>query len=1041
MGGTEFLLLGPVEVRNDRGPVAIGGTRSRSVLAALLLEADRVVSIDQIVDAAWGDRPPSSARVQAQNRVSALRRILREAQPDRALITTSGSGYVIRIDDDQLDVRRFARGVEAASAMSDREAACRQLAEALSLWRGPALDDLVTPYFQAAAQRWEEQRLRALERRVQLDMELGRHGEVVAELSGLVTAHPYRERFHALLMLALYQAGRQAEALDTYRRAREILSDQLGLEPGVLLQRVHTSVLRGEPPSLDDEATAVHIGDSTARAVPRELPADVPGFTGRAAALAALGRLIDQDKRTVGITAITGGAGVGKTALAVHWAHRIAARFPDGQLYVNLRGLKPIDALARVLQSLGVPADRTPVDVEAAAGAYRSMLADRQMLVLLDDVGSAEQVRPLLPGSPGCLVLITSRDRLGGLVARDGARRVSLDVLSPEEARSLLAWTVGADRVDAEPAAALELARLCAYLPLALRIAGANLTGGAHQTIAGYTDQLRAGNRVGQLQIDGDEQAAARVAFDLSYVAQPEEAQRVFRLLGLVPGADFAVEAVAALAGVPVAEAGAQLERLAGAHLVQQHAPGRYTFHDLLRLYAAGLVEPAEREPAIERLLDWYLSTVDAAARVLFPESIRLPLPERGRAFTDYAEAYAWLDSEVANLVSVIRHAAERGPHSFAWLLADALRGYFWLRGNMVDGLAVARAGLAAAEHAGDLAGQAAARLALGLQSLRQERYLGAVEHQEAALRLARLADWPEAQAAALSNLGGLLRHLGKPREAAAHLEQAIAVNQGRTRIPSMYGYLGSVYWELGRLADAERTQVRTIEMYRAIGSRAGQAAAINNLGETLHLLGRFDEAVAHLTESLLLYREGGYRGHEAGTMRNLAAVFADMGRHAEALDAGRSALALARETGRHRIEAETLSTLGHIQYLLRRFPAAVELHRQALERVSDAGYPYGRAHVLIGLATAECAIGRADLAMRHAREALDLAVRTGYRMLEGQALTVLAQVHIGQSWHGEAVEVARRALAVHRETGHRLGEERTLRLLAETERHPVGGR
>ncbi len=1052
MGGTEFLLLGPVEVRNAAGPVAVGGTRSRSVLAALLLDADRVVSIDQIVDAAWGDRPPSSARVQAQNRVSALRRILREAQPDQALISTTGSGYVIHIDDDQLDVRRFARGVEAAAAVTatgDREAACRELALALALWRGPAVDDLVTPYFQAAAQRWEEQRLRALERRVQLDLELGRHGEVVAELSGLISAHPYRERFHALLMLSLYRAGRQAEALDTYRRAREILSDQLGLEPGVLLQRVHTAVLRGEVPSMDDETSSiVQIGETAGSPVPRELPADVAGFTGRDDALDTLSRLLDQDQRTVAIMAITGGAGIGKTALAIHWAQRVATRFPDGQMYVNLHGhaasppVRPIEALAQLLRSLGVPPERIPIDAEAAAGMYRSLLADRQMLVLLDDAGSAEQVRPLLPAGPGSLVLVTSRDRLGGLVARDGARRVSLDVLSPQEARALLAWTIGGDRVEAEPEATFELARLCAHLPLALRIASANLTGGSHRSIAGYAAELRAGNRVGQLQIDGDEQAAARVAFDLSYVAQPADAQCVFRLLGLVPGADFTGEAVAALAGIGRPEAVELLDRLAAAHLVDQHAPGRYTFHELLRLYAAGRAEPGESGPALQRLLDWYLSTVDSAGRLLYPESQRLPgtpVPAPGQArFTDSAAALAWLDVEMGNLVSAARHAVEHGTGSFAWRLTDALRGYFWLRGNIVGGITVGRAALEAAESSGDLAAQAVAWLTLGMAHWRQDRYQETIEHLEKVRSLARRAGWPQMEASALTNLGALFRHLGRPREAARHLEQTLQMDEGGRQLAAMHGQLGSAYWELGRLAEAAHHHGRAHEMYRAIGSPTGQAIALTNLGETSHMLGRLDEALEQLTGSLPLLRETGSRISEAEALRCLAGVHGDAGRLAEALESGRAALALARETGRRKIQVQALCTLGTIQHRLGRFAAAAELHRQALELMPDSGTQYPGAQAFVGLAAAFAALGRHELAARHARGALEIAVHAGFRVLEGQAYTVLAEVHIGLSRYDDAAGDARRALAIHRETGHRPGAERTLPLLAEAERHPV---
>jgi DNA-binding SARP family transcriptional activator len=550
----DFLMLGPVEVRTSAGPVLFGGNRSRGVLAALLLSANRVVSVEQIVDAVWGDHPPAGARVQARNRVSRLRQVM----PDT--IVTSGSGYLLRVDDERLDTTRFTRGVGRAEqllAAGDAAAGARELATALALWRGPALDGLHTPYLMAAAQGLEEQRIRAVERRIEIEIELGRHAELVGELIALTAEHPYRERLHALLMLALHRGGRRAEALDVYQRARADLADQLGVEPGEQLRRTHAMVL------------GAHDEPVVRQRAPRELPGDVAGFTGRVELLSRL----DAQARTATIITVTGGPGVGKTAIAVHWAHRVADEFPDGQLFVDLRGftapLRPIAVLATFLRALGIPAAQVPVDEPEAAALFRSVVADRRMLILLDNAHSAEQVRPLLPGTRGSLVLVTSRDRLTGLTVREGARRLPVGRFRPEESRALLAHFLGEERIAAQPHAVAELCASCAQLPLALRVAAA---------------ALRESDRLAPFAINDNEMTLVRRAFDVSYQAIRPPEQRLFRLLGLASEVDAG--AAVTLAGVSPAEAGRLLDRLASAHLVEEHAPGRYSQHALLRAYA-----------------------------------------------------------------------------------------------------------------------------------------------------------------------------------------------------------------------------------------------------------------------------------------------------------------------------------------------------------------------------------------------------------------------------------------------------------------------
>jgi tetratricopeptide (TPR) repeat protein len=705
------------------------------------------------------------------------------------------------------------------------------------------------------------------------------------------------------------------------------------------------------------------------------------------------------------ISAIAGMAGVGKTALAVHWGHRVRGLFPDGQLYVNLRGFaveaptSPMEALVHLLRSLGEPPDRIPADPQTAAGRYRSLLADRQMLVVLDNAATADQVRPLLPASPGCLVLVTSRDRLTGLLARDGARNLSLDVLAPDEAYALLATVLGAGRVAAEPVATAELARICAHLPLALRIAAANLLSNPWPGIAGYVATLRDGDRLAGLDVDGDEQAGVRRAFDLSYRTLRSDTRRIFRLLGLVPGPDVTVETVAALADTSAADARRHLDRLVAVHLVNQPALGRYTCHDLLRHYAADRAHAEDdaraRQEALRRLHDWYLDGADRAARTLYRQLMRLPLPAvevRNPAVPP--DALTWLDAERVNLVAAIRHAAEHGPRSSAWLLADTLRGYFWLRMHPVDWQYAAETGLAAAEAEGDSRAQAAAQFSLGDCHFRQGRSGPAIERYTAALTLAEQTGWVQCEAAAIGNLGVVHRDAGRLRNAIEYLDRGLKLcraNGWRHGEAITLDSLSRAYLHMGRLEEASDRGTEALAINRAIGARVGEAAVLGDLGEIRYAQGRLDEAVTHLTAAMALFREFGDRSNLAVVMRVLAAARCDRGATGDAADLGHAALALARELGERRVETEVLVTLGAIAHRTGRHQEAAAHHERALELSGPAADPYVAAEALIGLA-AECrCLGDRDRASGHAHRALAIAREAEYRLLEDRAWAVLA--------------------------------------------------
>jgi len=1063
----EVRLLGPVEVWVAARRLDLGPRKQRLVLAVLALEPNRVVPVERLIEVLWPDRPPASARGAVQVSVSRLRAALARAGVAAPVaLTSQPGGYSLQLDPNLVDASRFRLLVERAGAAPD-EVAVELLRSALQLWRGePLLGTATGEIGRRLGQPLVEARLGALERRLDAELRLGRHRDVVDELVAVVEEHPLRERFAAQLMLALYRCGEPSRSLEVYRASRRRLVAELGLEPAAELQELHEAVLRTDP-ALDLVPAPAPPGPA-APPEPRQLPADVPSFVGRAAELTELdGLLLSGAPPPVAV--VTGGAGMGKTALALRWAHRNLDRFPDGQLYVNLRGhatdpaLPPAEALAQLLRGLGTAPESIPLAEGEQAGLYRSLLAERRLLILLDNAASPAQVRPLLPGSPTCTVLVTSRNDLRGLTALGDAHRLTLDVLPEPDALALLDRVLGGGRVSAEPAAAAELVALSARLPLALRIAAGQLTGRQHGTFAGYTAELRAGNRLAALAVVGDEQAAIRATFELSYAALPEPARRLFRLLGLVPGPDLTAAAAAALAGSGVPEATGWLDQLTAAHLVNQHEPGRFTFHDLLRLYALELARaqdpPQDRQQALHRLLDdHYLATVDAAARRLYPHVLRLPGPPppthlteptptdptrlTGPAgpgplaaavptveFGEASAASAWLDRERPNLLAAILAAAEQGLPRSAWLLADALRGYFWLRCEPLGWLAAARCALAAAEAAGDRPAQAAAHLSLGALDSRQDRPRQAIDDYTRALRLARDTGWPQAQAAALGNLGSVYHDIGEMDLAADHLASALALNRQLGLVEGQavnLAHLGWLHADLGRLQDAAEHFRQALELDRRTGSRSGEAVDLTNLGEVYHKLGHLDAAQDCLTQGLTLHRAIGDRGSEADALASLAAVHAEAGRYAEALRLGRKALADVRAEGHLEFEANALYALAGSCLLVDDHRQAVELYQEALRLAPGGSLRHKVPRTLVALATAYQRLGEADAAVAHAVRGLRLARRYGYRLAAGLALTCLAEIRLAAAEPAAAIDYAEQALAVHAETGHLLGAART---------------
>jgi DNA-binding SARP family transcriptional activator/tetratricopeptide (TPR) repeat protein len=997
--GVEFGLLGPLSVHLGGVEVSVPPGKQRVVLAALLLKANRLVPLDELAEALWGPAPPATARVTMQNYVKRLRKSLGEG---RGRIATQPGGYQVTVAAGELDLFRceaLLAAARSAARAGSWDKAASEAEVALALWRGEPLEGVDSEFLaMREVPRLTELRLQALETCIDADLHLGRQSEVIGELRHLTSAHPLREHLHGLLMLALYQDGRQGEALAAYARARQVLIEELGTEPGTGLRELHQRMLTADP-ALDAPMPAQPAAGGPGPAVPRELPARIRHFTGRGGELKELTALLDQvdeETPTVVISAIGGTAGVGKTALAVQWAHQVTGRFPDGQLYVNLRGYDPgqpmtaADALAGFLRALGVAGQDIPAEEGERAARYRSLLSAKRMLVVLDNAGSAEQVRPLLPGSPGCVVLVTSRDTLSGLVARDGARRLALGLLPLPEAVSLLRALIG-DRVDADPGAAAALAERCARLPLALRVAAELAAARPGVSLAGLAGELAdQQRRLDLLDAGGDPWTAVRAVFSWSYRHLDTHAARAFRLVGLHPGAEFDSSAVAALTGATVEQAGRVLGVLARAHLVQPAGPGRCGLHDLLRSYAAEQActtnTEEERRAALTGLFDYYLHAAAAAVDALFPaEKQRRPRPPRPDRPVPPLPAPAasrdWLDTERACLVAVAAHAAVGGWPSHAITLAGIVYRYLDVGGHYADAQTVHTAALDAARQAGDLAAQADALRNLGIVHNCQDDYLQAADRLRSALDLYRLIGDRPGQVQTLDDLGIVDARQGRFEQATSYYQQALALSreigdrfgEGRT-----LNHLSIADLWQGHLEQAVGHLRECLAICRELGDRHPEAIVLNNLGEVLCRQGHYQQAEDHLERALAIFRELGNRHGEGDVRQNLGRVLRGQARYQQAARLYRQASAIFGETGDRSDEAEALNNLGEALSCADSPAQAQGAHHEALTLACQIGNQYQQARAHHGLAATYHATGELDRARHHWRQALTLYAEVG---------------------------------------------------------------
>jgi DNA-binding SARP family transcriptional activator/tetratricopeptide (TPR) repeat protein len=935
-------VLGPVEIPASGARMPSQPPQQRLLLGMLALRAGQPVPVAELIDAVWDDQPPRSARGSLQALVTGVRQALAPVPGSR--LDRCGESYRLQVEADRVDVHRFRCLAASGRAAADRRAAVAAFDQALALWRGPALADVPgTAAVTAASSMLAEERLSVIQDRVTALLACGMERQAAAELPGLLAEYPLAERLAGLLIVALYRLGQRDGALRVFRAIRDRLAGELGVEPGPELQDLHRRILTGDPdlagnpdlaggPGLAPDPAGAQDLDAArqlaaawrgahggARVVPRQLPA-IPHFAGRTAELKALDELVSRATDGDGCGAVwvlAGPAGVGKTTLAVSWAHRVADQFPDGQLYVNLRGFAPegrpvaaAEALRGMLRATGVLLAQIPESLDAQAALYRSMLAGKRMLVLIDNAAHAGQVRPLLPGGSGCAALVTSRSQLTGLVAVEGAHPFFLDVLSEAEACELLVGRLGAQRVMAEPAAATELAGLCAGLPLALSVAAARAAARPSFTLSALAAELRSDE--GRLDALGTEDAggSVREVLSWSYRQLSGPAARMFRLLGVHQGPEISAAAAASLAGLSVPQARRALAELTSAHLVAESTPDRFGFHDLLRAYACELAiaDNAERAAAVRRVLDHYLITANAAYPLLYPARDPLVLgqaapgttPER---VTSRAQARAWFVAEHQVLLAAAAKAAATGFDAHAWQLSAALSEFLDREGHWHDLAVTQRSALAAAGRAGDRVGIAHAHHGLAMACLRLRCYSEGRAHARRAIE-------------EFQELGDQAR-------------------EARSRI-----FLGTACGEQGQHAAARRHTEHALRLYRAIGHRAGQAHAMTNLGWHAAVLGDYQAALGCCQQALGLHRELGNTLGEAHAWDYTGYVRDRLGQHDDAVGCYRRALALLRQVNDRSEQAGVLTRLGDAHRALGDRAAAREAWQQALAVLDDLQDP-----------------------------------------------------------------------------------------------------
>ncbi|MFB6817693.1 BTAD domain-containing putative transcriptional regulator [Streptomyces sp. NPDC056347] len=984
-----FNILGPIEGWSNGERLRLGGVIQERVLATLLLEPGKVLPVSRLVEAAWDEDPPNTASHQVRKAVADLRRRI----PGGAeVLVTDGPGYRVVEEQCEIDVAEFAlliRNAKLAAADGRTAEAAETLRNALALWRGPVLAGGGGPVIERASTSFEERWLTAAEQRFDLHLALGDAAELVVELRELVEKHPLRESLRGQLMLALYRSGRQAEALDEYGKVRALLADELGIDPGPQLTKLYEGILRESPELAGPEPApaAPVVAVALPAEPPSTLPYDLADFTGRDRELAEIldGAKHGNEQGPL-VVAIDGMGGCGKTSLAVRAAHRLAPDYPDGQLHLDLRGHTPGDqpvsagiALDTLLRAVGIPGHLIPDDVPARTALWRSTLLGKRLLILFDNAADADAIHPLLPLSPGCLVMVTSRARLVDL---DGAQWISIGEMSPEDSAMLVAETLGARRVAAEPEAAAELARLCGHLPLALRIATARLRNRPRWTLQYLAERLRDETRRLDELSSGARSVSATLR--LSYQALDEECRRAFSTLSLHPGNEMDPHAAGALLGCSSRDAEDLLEMLLDVHLVQQPEIGLYTFHDLVRSFAQSLfAEAPEDSGAVERLLRYYLTATEVACDLLYsgrrrrstgidPSTSELPAldtPQRART---------WFRREQGSLLAAVTLAERRGHDRFVVCLARNLVFQLNDLGLLEEFGALSRVAVAAADRLQDLAllgvslsnlGVACwklGRLSEGLEAARKSR--------DVAIELGDL----HTQAHSESILGQFSSLLGDFSAALEHMETAIAherdLDMPRAEAESLT-ILSTLYEQWGRYEEARVAAQRSADLSRRLGQHEGLPGAITDLAFAHVGLGAHEEADRCLTEARALYGDAGNEANRALTLALSADVEHRLGKPVRDPDHAELALDMMRTNSSPLRRAKVENVVGRLRRRQGDPATALELHTHAHELAASLGYRIEQAYALTGMADS---LGDVPEAERYRAEAERLFTELG---------------------------------------------------------------
>lgn len=945
-----FSVLGPVRAWRGKEQLPTGSPQQRALLAALLLREGRTATAAELIDALWGEEPPSQALAAVRTYASRLRKVL-----DPGVLVSESGGYAVRgLAEGALDLavaQDLATEGEKARNAGDLCQARKLLGRALALWDGEVLAGVPGPYAEAQRVRLEEWRLQLLESRLDMDLEQGCHAEAVSELTALTAAHPLRERLRELLMLALYRSGRQAEALAVYADTRRLLADELGVDPRPGLKELQQRILRADPALAEPSAPVAE--PPTAPVRPAQLPATVPDFTGRSAFVSELSEVLaSAEGRVMAVSALAGIGGVGKTTLAVHVAHQARTAFPDGQLYVDLQGAGPRAAepetvLGSFLRALGTADSAIPDSLEERAALYRSVLDGRRVLVLLDNARDAAQVRPLLPGMEGCAALVTSRVRMVDLA---GAHLVDLDVMSPEEALSLFTKIVGEERVASEREAALDVVAACGFLPLAIRIAASRLAARRTWTVsvlaAKLADERR---RLDELQA-GD--LAVKATFELGYGALDAAQARAFRLLGLADGPDISLAAAAAVLDLPVEETEDLLEALVDTSLLESAAPGRYRYHDLVRLYARACAErdewpPSERDAALSRLLDFYLATAAGVYAIERPGDRLVDHLEHGEfpglRFSTRHEAQDWLYSEANCLLACASQSVRSGDLRRAVDLLWAAKDLAESGANSRDYEAAATAARDAAQATGDVQAEGRARTTLTDAHLAAGRFAQADEEVSQAATLARRISDPALNSWVPNHRGVIAVYRSRHAEGAAFLQEAITNFRSDGNLAgeaSALCNLSRSHLAMGQTKSAIELARQGVDIYDRLGHTLRGANGRYALGLALAQAGELTHAVEQLNEALEVFRDSRQRLWEGMTIFRIAEILLTERKPAQAAALAEQSLAVLRGIGGDWRRGNVLTVLGRALYGIGQLDRAQACWREALSIYDDLGSP-----------------------------------------------------------------------------------------------------